>query len=90
MYRAKERKAAEDHICKLRGGAVMLIVSKKVKMSEQDPELATETSGRSALDIPPKKPLRGAAACSAKITCMAGCPVSVKIPEFIQRSRREV
>lgn len=60
---------------------------KKVKMSEQDPDIRNRNFKEVALGYTAEEAIEEAGRClqCKNKPCMEGCPVSVKIPEFISK-----
>lgn len=90
MYNREERRALWDHKCKLELQAKQLKKPKKrEKMPEQDPKLRIQNFNEVALGYSRENALREAARClqCKNSPCVEGCPVNVKIPEFIKKIR---
>ncbi|MBA4417456.1 MAG: glutamate synthase (NADPH), homotetrameric [Syntrophus sp. (in: bacteria)] len=88
MYTREERRAMWDHQCKLEAKAKLLKKSKKrEKMPEQNPKLRIQNFNEVALGYSRENAIREAARClqCKNMPCVEGCPVNVKIPEFIKK-----
>jgi glutamate synthase (NADPH/NADH) small chain len=61
-------------------------------MPEQDPNVRNNNFLEVCWAIPPKWPINEAKRClhCKKPLCVEGCPVNVRIPEFIRRSPRAI
>jgi glutamate synthase (NADPH/NADH) small chain len=88
MYTREERRAMWDHQCKLEAKAKQMKKSKKrEKMPEQDPKLRIQNFSEVALGYTRENAIREASRClnCKNMPCVEGCPVNVKIPEFIKK-----
>ena len=91
MYRREEHRALWDHECRL------LEAEKKLKkatqrepMPKQDPKLRVQNFNEVALGYTKELAVREASRCLAckKAPCVAGCPVDIDIPGFIDLIRK--
>ncbi|MCX5805839.1 MAG: bifunctional dihydroorotate dehydrogenase B NAD binding subunit/NADPH-dependent glutamate synthase [Proteobacteria bacterium] len=88
MYNREERRAMWDHKCKLEEKEKALKKSKKREpMPEQNPKVRMQNFNEVALGYARENALREAARClnCKNMPCVEGCPVNVKIPEFIKK-----
>jgi glutamate synthase (NADPH/NADH) small chain len=86
MYNREERRAMWDHTCKLEAQVEVKKSKKRERMPEQAPKLRIQNFSEVALGYTRENALREASRCLGckKPACVEGCPVSVKIPEFIK------
>jgi len=90
MYNREERRAMWDHKCKLEEKEKALKKSKKREpMPEQNPKVRIQNFNEVALGYARENALREAARClnCKNMPCVEGCPVNVKIPEFIKKMK---
>ncbi len=87
MYNREERRAMWDHACKLEAQVGVKKGKKRERMPEQAPKLRIQNFNEVALGYTRENALREASRCLGckKPACVEGCPVAVKIPEFIQK-----
>ena len=92
MYAREEHRAMWDHACRL------LEAEKKLKkarrreaMPKQDPKLRVQNFDEVALGYSRESAVREASRCLGckKPPCIAGCPVDIDIPAFIDLVRHE-
>jgi glutamate synthase (NADPH/NADH) small chain len=87
MYNREERRAMWDHTCKLDAQVEVKKSKKRERMPEQAPKLRIQNFSEVALGYTRENALREASRCLGckKPACVEGCPVAVKIPEFIKQ-----
>ena len=87
MYNREERRAMWDHACKLEAQVEVKKGKKRERMPEQAPKLRIQNFNEVALGYTRENALREASRCLGckKPACIEGCPVAVKIPEFIKK-----
>ena len=87
MYNREERRAMWDHTCKLDAQVEVKKSKKRERMPEQAPKLRIQNFSEVALGYTRENALREASRCLGckKPACVEGCPVAVKIPEFIKK-----
>lgn len=89
MYNREERRAMWDHTCRMEAQveAAAKKLKKREKMPEQAPKLRIQNFDEVALGYTRENALREASRCLGckKPACVEGCPVNVKIPEFIKK-----
>ena len=87
MYNREERRAMWDHTCKLDAQVEVKKTKKRERMPEQAPKLRIQNFSEVALGYTRENALREASRCLGckKPACVEGCPVAVKIPEFIKK-----
>ncbi len=90
MYTQQEHQSLEEHTCKLEGmhrpKPERNMSLKKVPMPEQPPEQRCHNFQEVTTGYTPEMALEEAARCLGckHRPCVAGCPVKVQIPEFIE------
>jgi glutamate synthase (NADPH/NADH) small chain len=87
MYNREERRAMWDHTCKLEAQVEVKKGKKRERMPEQAPKLRIQNFSEVALGYTRENAFREASRCLGckKPACVEGCPVAVKIPEFIKK-----
>jgi glutamate synthase (NADPH/NADH) small chain len=88
MYNREERRALWDHECKLTFQAKQLKKTKRrERMPEQDPKKRIQNFNEVALGYTRENAIREANRCLSckNMPCVEGCPVNIKIPDFIKR-----
>ena len=87
MYNREERRAMWDHTCKLDAQVEVKKSKKRERMPEQAPKLRIQNFSEVALGYTRENALREASRCLGckKPACVEGCPVAVKIPEFVKK-----
>lgn len=87
MYNREERRAMWDHTCKLEAQIQVKKTKRRERMPEQDPKLRIQNFNEVALGYTKDNALREASRCLGckKPACVEGCPVNVKIPDFIKK-----
>jgi glutamate synthase (NADPH) small chain len=87
MYNREERRAMWDHTCRLEAQVQKRKSKKRERMPEQNPKLRIQNFNEVALGYTRENALREASRClnCKKPECVEGCPVNVKIPEFISK-----
>jgi glutamate synthase (NADPH) small chain len=88
MYNREERRAMWDHACRMEAQIEQVKKSKKrERMPEQEPKRRIQNFNEVALGYTRDKALREASRClnCKKPACVEGCPVNVKIPEFVAK-----
>ncbi len=87
MYRREEHRAMWDHECRLMEAEQKLKkANKREPMPKQDPKLRVQNFNEVALGYTKERALREASRCLSckKSPCIAGCPVDIDIPGFIE------
>ena len=89
MYNREERRAMWDHTCRLEAQVAEKKSKKRERMPEQAPKERIQNFNEVALGYATENALREASRCLGckKPACVEGCPVSVKIPEFIKKMK---
>ncbi|OPX96228.1 MAG: Glutamate synthase (NADPH) small chain [Syntrophorhabdus sp. PtaB.Bin006] len=90
MYNREERRAMWDHQCKLEFQAKQLKKTKRrERMPEQDPKKRIQNFSEVALGYTRENAIREANRCLTckNMPCVEGCPVNIKIPEFIKKAK---
>jgi glutamate synthase (NADPH) small chain len=89
MYNREERRALWNHTCKLEAQVAKKKSKKRERMPEQNPKLRVQNFNEVALGYTRENALREASRClnCKKPECVEGCPVNVKIPEFISKMK---
>ncbi|OPY65185.1 MAG: Glutamate synthase (NADPH) small chain [Syntrophorhabdus sp. PtaU1.Bin050] len=90
MYNREERRAMWDHQCKLEFQAKQLKKTKRrERMPEQDPKKRIQNFSEVALGYSRENTIREANRCLSckNMPCVEGCPVNIKIPEFIKKAK---
>ncbi|OPY76515.1 MAG: Glutamate synthase (NADPH) small chain [Syntrophorhabdus sp. PtaU1.Bin153] len=90
MYNREERRAMWDHQCKLEFQAKQLKKTKRrERMPEQDPKKRIQNFSEVALGYTRENAIREANRCLSckNMPCVEGCPVNIKIPEFIKKAK---
>ncbi|NLW35206.1 bifunctional dihydroorotate dehydrogenase B NAD binding subunit/NADPH-dependent glutamate synthase [Syntrophorhabdus aromaticivorans] len=88
MYNREERRAMWDHQCKMEFQAKQLKKTKRrERMPEQDPKKRIQNFNEVALGYTRENAIREANRCLSckNMPCVEGCPVNVKIPDFIKK-----
>jgi len=87
MYRREEHRAMWDHECRLMEAEQKLKkANKREPMPKQDPKLRVQNFNEVALGYTKERALREASRCLSckKSPCVAGCPVDIDIPGFVE------
>jgi glutamate synthase (NADPH) small chain len=92
MYGREERRADWDHTCRMDAqvAAAEKKQKKRERMPEQEPKLRIQNFGEVALGYAAENAMREASRClnCKKPLCVEGCPVSVQIPQFIEKVKK--
>ncbi|HVP91818.1 MAG TPA: NADPH-dependent glutamate synthase [Terriglobales bacterium] len=91
MYRREEHRAMWDHECRLLEAEKNLKkAARREPMPKQDPKLRVQNFNEVALGYSKEQAVREASRCLAckKSPCVAGCPVDIDIPGFIDLIRK--
>jgi glutamate synthase (NADPH/NADH) small chain len=90
MYRREEHRALWDHECRLvEAEKALKKANRREPMPKQEPKLRVRNFGEVALGYTKEAALREASRClnCKKSPCVAGCPVDIDIPGFINLIR---
>jgi glutamate synthase (NADPH/NADH) small chain len=91
MYKREEHRAMWDHACRLLAAEKALGKAKRREpMPKQDPKLRVQNFNEVALGYAKEQAIREASRCLSckKSPCVAGCPVDIDIPGFIELVRK--
>lgn len=90
MYSREERHAMWDHTCNIEAQVAAKKSKKREKMPEQSPKARIKNFDEVALGYTRANAMREANRCllCKKPTCIEGCPVNVRIPQFIEKIRK--
>lgn len=91
MYKREEHRAMWDHACRLLAAEKTLEkANRREPMPKQDSKLRVQNFNEVALGYTKEQALREASRCLGckKSPCVAGCPVDIDIPGFIELIRK--